>query len=228
MTQAASVPPRRRGVACVFAGKVRAGRRRRTRSLRCDGVTSVAAIIPAAGQSGRMGKPKQLLHVDGKPMLFGIVEALLGGGVAGVTIVAGTAMCEKFPLFQPPVSVAINDDPQTEMIDSIRIGLAASPGADGYLVCPSDAARLSAADVRRCIDAFARAPEQIIMAAHNGRRGHPIIIPASLTKAIHSTECDAGLNQLAKNRPQLVTEVSCDSPGTIANVNTPTDYEKLT
>src|SRR5687767_13983817 len=52
--------------------------------------TSVVGIIPAAGRSGRMGTPKQLLHVDGKPMLLGVVDALLGGGVARVVVVTNS------------------------------------------------------------------------------------------------------------------------------------------
>ncbi len=184
----------------------------------------VAAVIPAAGRSGRMGAPKQLLHVDGRPMLLGIVDALLDGGVARVTVVAGTALREKLPPFPPRVHIAINDDPKTEMIDSIRIGLASSGRSDGYLICPSDAARITAADVRRCIDAFAKMSDQIVIATHAGRRGHPMIFPASLIAVVYSPACDSGLNQLAKNRPQLVREVACDSPGTLANVNTPADY----
>jgi len=188
---------------------------------------SVVAIVPAAGRSGRMGTPKQLLDVDGRPMLLGVIDALLTGGISSITLVASTALREALPPLPPGVAVAANDDPRTEMIDSIRIGLAASPVVDGYLVCPSDAARLAASDVRRCIDAFAKSPNAIVIARHNGRGGHPIIIPASLRDAVQSSECDAGLNQLARNRPQRVQHAECDSPGTVANVNTPDDYEGL-
>lgn len=188
---------------------------------------AVAAIIPAAGQSGRMGTPKQLLHVAGKPMLLGIVDALLGGGVASAMVVANPALRERLPPFPPRVDIVINDDPQTQMIDSIRIGLASATGFMGYLICPCDAARIAADDVRRCVDAFMDTPDRIVIATHQGRRGHPMIFPADLAALVHSPECDAGLNQLARNRPQLVREVACDSPGTTANVNTPAEYEKL-
>lgn len=174
-----------------------------------------------------MGTPKQLLDVDGKPMLLGIVDALLGGGASRVTVVANAGLRERFPPLPPIVGFAMNDDPQTEMIDSIRIGLGSSPAADGYLICPSDAARITAADVRRCVNAFAQSPDRIIIAAHNGKRGHPTIFPQSLASVVRSRECDAGLNHLARNRPHLVREVACDSAGTVSNVNTPADYEKL-
>lgn len=187
---------------------------------------TIAAIIPAAGRSARMGAPKQLLHVDGRPMLVGIVDALLGGGIARVTIVLSTALREKVAPLPPLASFALNDDPHTEMIDSIRIGLTASGVADGYLICPSDTARITAVDVRRCVDAFKQAPDRIVIATHGGRRGHPIVFPASLAMTVRSQECDGGLNQLSRNRPQLMHEVACDA-ATLANVNTPADYERL-
>jgi molybdenum cofactor cytidylyltransferase len=190
-------------------------------------MASVVAIVPAAGRSGRMGTPKQLLRVDGKPMLLGIVDVLLDGGVSWVTVVASNPLCEQLPSLPSRVGLVLNEDPRTEMIDSIRIGLASSPGADGYLVCPSDAARIAAADVRRCVEAFSRSRDSIVIATHNGRGGHPVIIPASLRDAVQSPECDAGLNHLARNRPGRVRTVACDSPGTITNVNTPADFEKL-
>src|SRR5688572_22744483 len=147
---------------------------------------SVVAIIPAAGRSGRMGTPKQLLHVDGKPMLLGIVEALLGGGVARVVVVTNSAVLEELPSLPQNVNVVLNDDPKTQMIESIRIGIAASPAANGFLVCPSDAARITAADVRRCIEAFAETPGRIVIATHDGRRGHPMIFPQALTTVVQS------------------------------------------
>jgi CTP:molybdopterin cytidylyltransferase MocA len=187
----------------------------------------VVGIIPAAGRSGRMGTPKQLLHVDGKPMLLGIVDTLLGGGVARVTVVTNSAVREQLPSLPQNVDVVLNDNPKTQMIQSIRIGLTATPAADGYLVCPSDAARITAADVRRCLEAFAETPGHIVIATHDGRRGHPMIFPNTLARVVQSEECDAGLHQLSRNRPQLVREVICHSPGTVSNVNTPADYEKL-
>ncbi len=190
--------------------------------------STITAIIPAAGRSGRMGTPKQLLEVDGKSMLLGIIDALLDGGATRVIIVTSSPLLEKLPPLPPLVDVAMNDDPRTEMIDSIRIGLIASGRCDGFLICPSDAAGIAAADVRRCIAAFTETPDRIVIATHAGRRGHPMIVPAALAAVVQSVECDTGLHHLARNRPQRVREVACDSPGTVANVNTPADYEKLT
>jgi molybdenum cofactor cytidylyltransferase len=188
---------------------------------------TIIAIIPAAGRSGRMGTPKQLLPVNGNTMLAGVASAALGGGVARVVVVTNEMLRDRLTDLPPTVTLAVNDDPRTSMIDSIRIGLSLATNADGYLICPADAAGVVAADVRRCVEAFATNPDRIIVATHAGRRGHPMIFPAALAEAVRSSECDDGLNRLARNRPSSVREVPCDSPGTIANVNTPADYQKL-
>ena len=175
-----------------------------------------------------MGAPKQLLRVDDKPMLLGVVDALLAGGCDAVVIVAHSDVRNALPpLSDPRVRLAINDEAGSEMIDSVRIGLGAEHHAGGYLVCPCDAVGLTPDDVRRCIEAFGDTPDRIVIATCAGRKGHPMIFPGSLVEAVSSSECDAGLNQLARNRPQLVRLVACDSPGTIANINTPADYEQL-
>ena len=161
-------------------------------------------------------------------MLLGVVNTLLSGGVKRVTIVASREVQRQLSALPECVGVVVNGDSASEMIDSIRLGLQRSDDAAGYLICPCDAAGIAAEDVRRCLDAFVATPDRIIVATHGSRRGHPIIFPASLAAAVCSPECDAGLNRLARNRPQLVREVACESPGTVANVNTPEDYKRLT
>jgi molybdenum cofactor cytidylyltransferase len=197
-----------------------------------DSPLLIAAVVPAAGGSGRMGAAKQLLDVNGRPMLLGVVDALLGGEVTQVTVVVNAEVDARLSDGLPDrVRVVRNDNRASTMIDSVRIGLAMSqrdnPRPIAYLVCPCDAAGITAADVGRCVGAFIEAPHRIVVATYAGRRGHPMIFPASLADAVQSPECDAGLNHLARNRPELVREVACESPGTVANVNTPADYERI-
>jgi molybdenum cofactor cytidylyltransferase len=199
----------------------------RYKRLTVNGRAQIFAIVPAAGRSERMGTLKQTLAVDGRPMVLGVVEALLGGGASGVVVVVNSRVRQQLASLPEGAVLAVNDDRETEMIDSIRIGLNTAPAAEGYLVCPCDAAGIRAADVQRCVDAFSRAADHIIIASHKGKRGHPMIFPNSFVDVIRSSECDAGLNQLARMRPQLVQLVECDSVGTIANLNTPEDYEGL-
>jgi molybdenum cofactor cytidylyltransferase len=187
----------------------------------------IFAIIPAAGRSQRMGTAKALLPIDGRPMLLHILDALRAGGAHRIALVTNSDLHAALPDLPQGIHLVINNDPATEMIDSIRLGLETLhrwQPPSGFLVCPCDAAGVTSDDVRRCIVAFNETPDRIIIAGHAGRRGHPLIFPAAMAGTVLSTECDGGLNHLARNRPDQVRLVECASPGTISNVNTPDDY----
>ena len=193
----------------------------------------IFAIVPAAGCSRRMGRSKQLLDVGGRTMLERVLEPLAASAAAGVLLVTRSELIERLPLALPRVTVAFNDDPDAAMIDSVRIGLGEwerreRPGPrDGFLVVPGDQPGLTPFAIDHCLRTFGQDPARIVIAVHSGRRGHPLIFPASLVPFVLSAACDQGLNQLARHHAQLVLSVECDSPAVTRNVNTPEDYRLL-
>lgn len=85
----------------------------------------VWGIVPAAGMSRRMGAPKQVLPHQGSTMAATVVQTLLDAHVAGVVVVTRSKLVDAVALPDDErVCIAINDNPGSEMIDSIRIGLA--------------------------------------------------------------------------------------------------------
>ena len=190
----------------------------------------IFAILPAAGRSRRMGSDKQLLDVAGQPMAMAVLERLAASSVTGVALVTHRTIADALPPLPRDTFVVLNDDPATEMIDSIRIGLTAWQGReqtsahDGFLICPADQPGISTADIDACITAFRATPDRIIIAEHAGRRGHPIIFPAALADFVLSPACDGGLNALPRSHTQQVHIVSCASPGVVRDIDTPQDY----
>lgn len=92
----------------------------------------VWAVVPAAGMSRRMGKPKQALPFGRSTMAGTVVRTLLEAGVVGVVVVTRSELIARLDLpSDPRVRTAINDDPESEMIDSIRIGLASLGTTEG-------------------------------------------------------------------------------------------------
>ena len=192
--------------------------------------SGVVGVIPAAGRSRRMGRAKQTLDAGGRTMLRAVLDPILAGGAERAVVVTRSELAEEIGVDRlAGVVVAINDDPAGEMIDSVRIGLrAAEAGADGaaplgFLVCPADHPGLAEDDVRRCVEAFRRGPDRIVIAAHGGRAGHPIIFPASLVAEVHSPACDGGLNGLRRAHAGRVVLVECASTAVVRDVDTPGD-----
>jgi molybdenum cofactor cytidylyltransferase len=196
----------------------------------------VCAMIPAAGRSRRMGQPKQLLEYDGRPLLVRVVDAALKSDVTDVTVVVhadiGRALGVQLKTpEQKRLHILENPAPHSEMIDSVRIALralrerhAARP-ADGFLVSPGDLPDLTAADFNACIDAFREAPDRIVIASHNGRRGHPLIFPATLAEYVLSPACDQGLHALPREHDSIVRLVERPTPSVTRDANTTHDLE---
>ena len=85
---------------------------------------SIGAIVLAAGASSRMGAPKQLLPIDGVPLLARTVEVLLATPVWPVVVVLGANADAMRPLLaRYPVLIADNPAWPEGMASSIRAGI---------------------------------------------------------------------------------------------------------
>ncbi len=207
------------------------------------------AIIPAAGKGRRMGRPKQTLPFADSTLAGTVVRTLLAAGAERIMVVTRTPLVGALALpADPRIAICLNDDGTAEMIDSIRIGLAALVGSaeraatprrsdsnsasfgtplpnDGVVVVPADMPELSVATCSACFRAFAEDPQRIVMAAHSSYRGHPIIFPFSLRRDVDGLA--GGLNQLPRMHPQRVCVVEVDDPGITRDVDSATDYQNL-
>ena len=188
-------------------------------------------IVPAAGVGRRMGRAKQLLPYRGSTLATTVARAVLDSGVSGVVVVTRTQFIDQLHLPDDPrIRIAINDDTDSEMIDSIRIALSAldelgANSHDGVLVVPADMPTLSCGTCQVCIEAFCMNPERIVIARYRGKRGHPIIFPFALRNVIQTLE--GGLRMLPDTSAADVHYVDVDDAGIATDINRPAEYERL-
>lgn len=167
-------------------------------------------------------------------MLLTVVEPIAScPEITAVIIVTNSLVASSLELAGPNLSVQLNDEPDAQMIDSVRLGVeklqreqSLAPD-DGILICPGDQPGLTIDDIARCCRVFSQTPEKIIIAAHDGKRGHPMIFPASLVPCVMSDACDAGLRELPQQYPQLVVTLELTTSAVVRNINTPPDYDGL-
>ncbi len=87
------------------------------------GEVRVWAIIPAAGTGQRMGGPKQALPYRGATLTGTVVRTLLDAGATGIVVVTRTVLVDALKLPDDPRVTITFNDADSEMIDSIRVGL---------------------------------------------------------------------------------------------------------
>jgi molybdenum cofactor cytidylyltransferase len=192
------------------------------------------ALLPAAGASRRMGRPKLLLPVGGRPMVAGVVEALRGGGVDEIVLVTapGDEALQAWAR-EAGVALAINPDPERGMLSTIREGIAALGGAAGLsrrgeilLVSPADLPNLRAGTVAELLQRMTETGAPIGVPVFHGKRGHPLAIAPRLISEIDSLDPNVGLKQVRDRHEAELLEVQTEDSGAIQDVDTPEEYER--
>ncbi|MBX6315020.1 MAG: nucleotidyltransferase family protein [Isosphaeraceae bacterium] len=194
----------------------------------------VAAVVPAAGTSERMGRPKLILPLAGGTVLGRVLAALRGGGADPIVVVVPPLGAPGADLLiaeadRQGATAVIPPAQPPDMRASIQLGLdrlAAGPPPDGLLLTPGDSPGLSAERVAQVIGRFREEPSRIIIAAHGGRRGHPLVLPWDLTAAIRALPPEVGVNALLADHPDRITLLEGDDPGVLSDLDTPEDYRR--
>lgn len=196
----------------------------------------VFAVILAAGQSRRMGRPKQMLPYGEGTMLDAVIEAVLESSVDGLVVVANPETAASLEGCLPEhCTVAVNSDADSGMIASARIGrrrveVEFAPGPqDGVMVLLADQPQVTGGTITTLVEAY-RLPRRtpgILIAVYGGRRGHPTIFAFDLLGEIERWADDLGLNELARRHADAVRELPITTCPMPIDVNTPEDYERL-
>src|SRR5260221_14663265 len=85
--------------------------------------TEFAVVLLAAGSSSRMGQSKQLLSIDGKPLLLKAVDAALGSGANKTFVVLGSNEAAHRKIIDHlPLETIFNPDWERGMGTSLRVG----------------------------------------------------------------------------------------------------------
>ncbi len=189
----------------------------------------IAALIPGAGLSRRMGRPKLLLDLQGQSLLERLIDAFRRGGVEAIVLVGPPRESEPFDGIRREadrldVALVIPDEQPADMRASILLGLEAleSLGPDAFFLCPADSPGVTGEVVTRLIAAYDGQP---IVAARAGKKGHPLLLPWTWADAIRGLAEGEGVNKLIKGAGVAVREVECDEPVT-DDLDTPEDYAR--
>jgi molybdenum cofactor cytidylyltransferase len=186
------------------------------------------AVILAAGQSERMGRPKMLLPFGRETLIEKIVAGVMKSRVDGIVVVLGARRGEIERRLQGyPVKPVFNPNFEKGMLSSVQRGLQALPGeARGALVVLGDQPLIPASVLDRLVDRFERRGRGIVLPVHLGRRGHPVLIDVKHKREIMALDPAVGLRQLLLRHPGDILEVAVRTPRVLKDVDNPADYQE--
>ncbi len=169
---------------------------------------SIVAIILASGKGTRFGMPKAEAGLDGISFLTRIKTSLSKAGIGRIVV----ADSYNSPDMLATLRLAVAD---------IMLQAGDSGAANAYLIHPVDFPFVLPETITELAKAHQANPNAVIHPTCNGRRGHPIIIPAGLNLLVDDE--GKGLREvIAKNQLKHI-DIPVTDIGVTSNINTKED-----
>lgn len=197
----------------------------------------IPAIVLAAGQSSRMGRPKALLAAGSGDDTFvsRLSRALLDGGAADVLVVgrpddeALAAELQRVAEAGRAVRLVLNHHAERGQLSSVVAGLNAAdrPGVTGILITPVDAPLIRPATVGALLAAFATRRDAIVRARFGGRHGHPVIFARKYFDELRRADPGVGAKAVVHAHADAVLDIDTNDPAVVDDIDGPDDYARL-
>ena len=187
----------------------------------------IHVVVLAAGASTRFGSTKQLVRVNGRPLMHSVVSRAVELAGHSVTVVLGAHAGELAPLLKhSPASVSVNREWSEGIASSIREGIAHMPTTtDGVLLMLADQAAVTTEDLRRLAGAWRRNPTAIVTAQYAGTLGVPAIFPRWCFRELNELRGDRGAQALVQRHIDRV--VRLPMPSAELDIDRPEDLLAL-
>ena len=183
-----------------------------------------AAIILAAGESRRMGRPKAFLPFRSGTFLSNIA-ATLGQRCSPVIAVFGFDAARSIQTARPLGLKAVeNPDYPLGMLTSLQAGLRAVPNeADAVFFTLVDHPAISLATV----DALLRSEALIAIPRFESTRGHPVLIRRAIFQEFLEEPPASKVRDVIDRHADEIAYIEVGDPGISDDVDDPVRYEKL-
>jgi molybdenum cofactor cytidylyltransferase len=190
---------------------------------------SITGIILAAGRSARLGRPKQLLPLAGRPLLAHTLAHAAASGLDEVILVLGHDAAD--------IAGAVGDHGQRTIVNpdyaagqstSLRAGLAAlGPKSDAVLVLLGDQPTVTPEVIDAILIAYRANSTPIVAPLYGGQRGHPLLFDRSLFPELAQVSGDEGARSIVRAHPNEMLLVPISGLEAPQDVDTEADYQRL-
>ena len=187
-------------------------------------------IILAAGESSRLGQPKQLLKFKDKTLIRRAVENALSSDCSPIILVLGA----NYPTIKNEISdlnceVVFNENWQSGMSSSIKIGLLKlldlSPDIQAVIISLADQPLIKSKHFDKITEVFSRTTKPIIASFYNEIAGVPALFAKEFFTDLLNLEGDKGAKAILKSHPESVETFYL--PEAEIDIDTLEDFETL-
>jgi len=191
----------------------------------------LSLIILAAGKSTRMlGRNKLLEKIRGRPMIRCVVEVVLKSKADEVIVVLGwEANLIQEVLADLSCHLVVNHEYEHGQSSSLKIGLReVDERSRAILVLPGDMALIDTRSINSVIDVYNAEGGTLVIAAHGGKHGHPILLDKRLFPEIERIEEESyGLKAVVKKHEPEIRLVETGTENVLKDIDTPYDLREI-
>lgn len=188
----------------------------------------IAAILLAAGDSTRMGRPKPLLEWRGAPLLERQIRLYQSQGCAVYVVLGRQAdeIASRCPA-AAGAALLLNPAPERGMLSSLQIALAALPSSTpAVFFTPVDNPGV-ALPTLEALAALWREGAKLAIPRVRGRRGHPVLVDATLLPGLRGLPGTATPRDFIHSHSGVIVYTDLEDPAITLDVDTPADYAAL-
>ena len=189
----------------------------------------ISCIIPAAGTSSRMEEWKLLLPLDGIPLIFHVIEALLPlqAPVCVVTGFRGSELQQRLSDAYPVLTFTENPDFSLGMFSSLQRGLSRIEHGS-VLIQPADMPLVRSSHMRKITELWLKHPEGVLRPRHGitKKPGHPVICDHRTVRHVLRQDPTGSMQQHIAGFAHRYLET--EDPAWFTDIDTPKEYQRLT
>lgn len=189
----------------------------------------VLGLVLAAGGSTRMGRPKQLAELDGRPLLAHVLEAVEASPVDRVVVALGGAADEVLDRVELGRAEPLVVEGWAAGMGHVLASALAQAGGDweAVVVLLGDQPLVPGRAVARVVEAWRAGAGPMVTATYDGRPGHPKLFDRRLLPDLLRLTGDTGARDLLAAHPDRVHRVEVGDLGSDADIDVEADLERV-
>lgn len=167
---------------------------------------NIAIIILAAGSSSRLGRPKQLLKLDGKTLLQRSIAAALDVSKNVIVVLGANENLIRPTILDFPIEITLNENWANGMSSSIGTGMSTliNKKVSAVLIMLCDQPFVDAILLEKMILEYENSELPILASEYEGKVGVPAIFDVSFFPKLKTLEGQKGAKALMMDNIECV------------------------